>query len=159
MSRDPKLAMRKVATSVSVLLVKDKDSVKGCTISSLIATEIRHDSFEVLFVLRKNSSTGRSILNIKDFSINVLADSMTDLASQYSKEREEHPLEALPSHILMRYGTPVLEDALTRLNCHLTKLFQFEESNLFIARVEEFDTTESNFPLIYYNRNYRKLNP
>lgn len=157
MINDPRLAMRKIVTSVSILMATSQDVVVGCTISSLVAIDIRLESFQVLFALSASSSTGKVLLESQRFSVNVLTDEMAPLANFYSGEREAHKAVSLPDYISIRKDTPVLNEALVCMNCRLVKVIQFDSSNLFVASVQDFEVRNEDSPLVYLNREYRKL--
>ena len=79
--------MKEIPTSVSIVLVRDREEIKGCTISSLVSIDISSENPHVMFVLRKDSSTGESIQSGRDFSINLLNQNQIHIAKDRKSTR------------------------------------------------------------------------
>jgi flavin reductase (DIM6/NTAB) family NADH-FMN oxidoreductase RutF len=102
--------------------------------------------------LRSNSRTGRCIKNSKEFSINVLTNTQSQLAILFSEEFTQAEIE---SHISYKEEIPILEGALFTLICTLDSIVEVDSNEMIIAKVEFASYLESSSkPLIYRNREY-----
>jgi flavin reductase (DIM6/NTAB) family NADH-FMN oxidoreductase RutF len=129
-----------------------EEKLHASTISSLGSASVEKETQKVLFVLRSNSRTGRCIKNSKEFSINVLTNTQSQLATLFSKEFTPAEIE---QHIIYKKEIPILEGALFTLICTLDSIVRVDSNEVIIAKVEFASYQESSSkPLIYRNREY-----
>ena len=150
-------AMKEVPTCVSIVLTSSRGSVSGCTISSLVSVDVNEESPTILFVLKKHSRVGALIKESTPFSVNVLADEMKELAELYSSERESHPETAMPSFLTMRGAVPIILGAPINFICEIDRVVSNYASDIYVSHVLEFSYLDSSSPLVYQNREFRRV--
>jgi flavin reductase (DIM6/NTAB) family NADH-FMN oxidoreductase RutF len=152
-------AMSLVPSSVSVLATWGDSRIYACTISSLVSVNISPDYPEILFVLKKDSSTGDLIKANKFFTINLLSHKQRDSAHEFSSPRtisvgidstkwrleSGNQLELIGSRVFMA--------------CELNQIYEDHLADIYVARVLNYKFDNSKPALIYDERKYGTFNP
>jgi flavin reductase (DIM6/NTAB) family NADH-FMN oxidoreductase RutF len=152
-------AMSLVPSSVSVLATWVDSRIYACTISSLVSVNIGSDDPEILFVLKKDSSTGDLIKANKFFTVNLLSHKQRDSADEFSSPRtisvgidstkwrleSGNQLELIGSRVFM--------------SCELIQVYEDHLANVYIAKVLKFKFDNTKPALIYDERKYGTFNP
>jgi flavin reductase (DIM6/NTAB) family NADH-FMN oxidoreductase RutF len=152
-------AMSLVPSSVSVLATWVDSRIYACTISSLVSVNISSDDPEILFVLKKDSSTGDLIKTNKFFTINLLSHKQRDSADEFSNPRtisvgidskkwrldSGNQLELIGSRVFM--------------SCELIQVYEDHLADVYIAKVLKFKFDNTEPALIYDERKYGTFNP
>jgi flavin reductase (DIM6/NTAB) family NADH-FMN oxidoreductase RutF len=145
-------AMSYVPSSVSIISVGSGEMQAACTISSLISVDVEDPT--VLFALRNDSSTLKAIHSQKTFSINVLAQNQSSLAVEYSLSNKKIDQNLWTEN---QFRTLTLADSRVFLICEMDKAIKLESSTLVLSKVLDFHISKICEPLLYSNREYKKL--
>ena len=152
-------AMSLVPSSVSVLATWVDSRIYACTISSLVSVNISSDDPEILFVLKKDSSTGDLIKANKFFTINLLSHKQRDSADEFSSPRtisvgidstkwrldSGNQLELIGSRVFM--------------SCELIQVYEDHLADIYIAKVLNYKFNNALPALVYDERKYGTFNP
>jgi flavin reductase (DIM6/NTAB) family NADH-FMN oxidoreductase RutF len=152
-------AMSLVPSSVSLLATLVDSRIYACTISSLVSVNISSDYPEILFVLKKDSSTGNSIKTNTLFTVNLLSNKQRDSADEFSNPRtisvgidstkwrleSGNQLELIGSRVFM--------------SCELIQVYEDHLADVYIAKVLKFKFDNTKPALIYDERKYGTFNP
>ena len=150
-------AMKEVPTCVSIILTSSMGSVSGCTISSLVSVDVNEESPKILFVLQKLSRVGALIKESTPFSVNVLADQMKELAEHYSSDRQSYAEKSMPSFLTKQGAVPIIFGAPINFICRLDQVVSNYSSDIYVSHVLEFSYFDSSSPLVYQNREFRRI--
>jgi flavin reductase (DIM6/NTAB) family NADH-FMN oxidoreductase RutF len=152
-------AMSLVPSSVSVLATWVDSRICACTISSLVSVNISSDEPEILFVLKKDSSTGDLIKANKFFTINLLSHKQRDSADEFSSPRTiSVGIDSTKWHLdsgnqLELIGSRVF------MSCELIQVYEDHLADVYIAKVLKFKFYNAEPALIYDERKYGTFNP
>ena len=153
---DFKDAMSQIPTSVAVISLFVEESIKACTISSLVSVDIVNP--KVMFVLKNDSSTLNTIKSSLRFSISILTNNQAIISQRYSKI-EAKSLE--PRDIdFCNYedsGLPVLIGAYSTFFCNFDSILELSDATIVFASVENVINGDATNPLIYFARKYFRL--
>ena len=149
--------MKEIPTSVSILLVRDREEIKGCTISSLVSVDISSENPHVMFVLRKDSGTGESIQSGRDFSINLLNQNQIHIANLFANKFSSIKIDTTVLDLEGSKELPQITDCNIRLICNLVEVNNKYVSVIYICRVKEIFINKTTKPLIYWNRNFCEI--
>jgi flavin reductase (DIM6/NTAB) family NADH-FMN oxidoreductase RutF len=152
-------AMSLVPSSVSLLATWVDSRIYACTISSLVSVNISSDDPEILFVLKKDSSTGNLIKRYKFFTVNLLSHKQRESADEFSSPRNisvgidstkwrlesGNQLELIGSRVFM--------------SCELIQVYEDHLADVYIAKVLKFKLDNTKPALIYDERKYGTFNP
>ena len=152
-----KEALSLVTNSVSIVAVNSNDKVFGCTISSLQAIDVSNENPRLTFILKNGSELGKKLQSTKDFSINALSADQSELARQFSGERDPQDIRLESPTWSQKGKTPILKNYVFYAICTLDRVIDFPSSNLFIANVFELECDTNNPILCYSRRGYGRF--
>jgi flavin reductase (DIM6/NTAB) family NADH-FMN oxidoreductase RutF len=145
--------MSEVATNVSIVSSWEGDSIRACTISSLISVDISDPT--VAFVLKKDSSTLKNIKYVSDFSISILSSNQKNFSEFYSKFRDENlRLNEAKHWETHKNGLPFLIGSQVNFFCKVSEIKVLQRAEVVFAQVLDSDESGSLNPLIYFRRRY-----
>jgi flavin reductase (DIM6/NTAB) family NADH-FMN oxidoreductase RutF len=159
MDKDFRDAMSLVPSSVSIIASLKDLKITACTISSLVSVNISSNHPEILFVLKKDSSTGNLIKTNNLFTINLLSHTQRHSADEFSSPRtitvgidstkwrleSGNQLELIGSRVFMA--------------CELDQIYEAHLADIYVARVLNYKFDNSKPALIYDERKYGTFNP
>jgi flavin reductase (DIM6/NTAB) family NADH-FMN oxidoreductase RutF len=152
-------AMSLVPSSVSLLATLLDSRVYACTISSLVSVNISSDDPEILFVLKKDSSTGNLIKSNNFFTINLLSHKQRDSADEFSNPRsisvgiDSTKWRLVSGNQLELIGSRVF------MACELIQVYEDHLADVYIAKVLSHKFDSSKPALIYDERKYGSFDP
>jgi flavin reductase (DIM6/NTAB) family NADH-FMN oxidoreductase RutF len=144
--------MSLVPTSVSVISCREESSIYGCTISSLVSVDVKEESPEIVFVLKKQSLVGEKIRANIFFTINVLSVGQADVAQKYSTERS--PENILDSNWSIDGDFPEMSKCRIIINCRLLKIYDNHAADIFVGQVVKYSADQGQSSLVYDARRY-----
>jgi flavin reductase (DIM6/NTAB) family NADH-FMN oxidoreductase RutF len=147
--------MSLVPTSVSVISCREESSIYGCTISSLVSVDVKEESPEIVFVLKKQSLVGEKIRANIFFTINVLSVGQDDVAQKYSTERS--PENILDSNWSIDGDFPEMPNCRITLNCRLLKIYDNHAAHIFVGQVVKYSGDQGQSSLVYDARRYGRF--
>jgi flavin reductase (DIM6/NTAB) family NADH-FMN oxidoreductase RutF len=152
-------AMSLVPSSVSILATLVDSRIYACTISSLVSVNISSDDPEILFVLKKDSSTGALIKTYKFFTINLLSHKQRDSADEFSSPRtisvgiDSTKWRLYSGNQLELIGSRVI------MSCELIQVYEDHLADIYIAKVLNYKFNNAIPALVYDERKYGTFNP
>jgi flavin reductase (DIM6/NTAB) family NADH-FMN oxidoreductase RutF len=149
-------ALSRFPSGVTIVTVKVGDTVHGLTVSAFasvspkpplvaVAIDHRHRAHELF---EREGAT---------FAVNVLGQEHSELSNRFAWVKDEDRF-SVGTWKTAATGCPVLEDALTWLDCTIHDRFVAGGHTVYIGQVEAVSGESSDRPpLVYWNRGYRRL--
>lgn len=155
-SEELRAAMRHWATGVALVTVGDREYAHGMTVNSL--TSISLEPALILISLERSSRTHRMVLEQSRFAVAILRTDQKDLSDIFAgrKGDDEDRFEGVATE-LTASGIPVPTGTLAVLDCAVERTIDASTHTVFIAQVEDIQISDGGPPLLYFNRDYRKL--
>lgn len=150
-------SMRQWLTGVTVVTSKYEDAEHGMTVSSF--TSVSLEPAQILISLQHNTRTHDLIMKSRAFGVTVLATDQEEISNIFAgrKSDDEDRLAGLET-FTMQTGAPMIAGGLTYLDCKVVTTIGSGTHTIFIAQVLETKCGREDIdPLIYYNREYKKL--
>jgi flavin reductase (DIM6/NTAB) family NADH-FMN oxidoreductase RutF len=112
----------------------------------------------VLISLSGDSRTHDLIKHSRNFGITILDSSQQDISDLFAGRVPDDMdrLEGLETITLVT-GTPMLKQGLAHLDCHVITTVGSGTHTIFIAEVLAAKSVDDGDPLLYFNRDYRKM--
>jgi flavin reductase len=149
-------AMAQVPTNVGVVGSWEEGTIRACTISSLVSIDIVDPT--LTFVLKTDSATLANIKSTKDFSINVLSAYQENLSQIYSNLSTQNDSSDHAQYWeVHKSGIPIIKDAHLSFVCFLTSTQDLKNATIVFAKVSEIIKSNSENPLIYFERKYFRI--
>jgi flavin reductase (DIM6/NTAB) family NADH-FMN oxidoreductase RutF len=145
------------ASGVSVVsALSDSGRAVGITASSL--TSLSLDPPQILISVNKRLYTHDAILVAGAFAVSILREEQVEWGMRFAgmiPEIEDRfaGLETFTAHS----GAPVLAGALAWLDCDVRHAYDGEDHTIFVGEVMAAGANEGGTPLLYYNRQWRRL--
>ena len=146
-------AMSQVPTNVGVVGSYEAESIRACTISSLVSIDVIDPT--IIFVLKSDSATLANIKSTKDFSINILSRKQGHMSQIYSNlgpknENSDHTQywEAYKNCV------PIITNSHLSFVCIFTASQELKNATIVFAKVTEVVMSNSDNPLVYFDRKY-----
>lgn len=130
--------------------------VHGMTVSSFSSVSI--DPPLVLVCAFRGSRTRELIGHSQRFAVNLLAEDQAALATRFAGRRpaDESPLEGI-AWAAGRGGVPLLPGAAAVLECAVAAAHEEGTHTIFVGRVEAAVVDQTTRPLVYWERDFRRL--
>lgn len=136
-------------SGVTLVAVRDAAGVHALTVSAFTPLSLRPPL--VLVALDEQAPVLTYLMDVRRFTVNLLAESQRGLASRFA---DRFPVGAAP---FTRQGDPLLEGALASLVCTVEADHRAGDHRLVIGRVERAALGAQPRPLAYHDREYRRL--
>jgi len=148
-------AMGCFATGVTIITVDLDGEVHGMTANALASVSL--DPPLLLVCVDHSARTHAHLHARKRFGVNVLAADQRRISQYYARPVEEQ-IEKESSARFHRtaHGTPVLQGALTYLECRLQWAHEAGDHTIFIAEVEDA-VVRPGEPLLFFRSQYCKI--
>jgi len=143
-------AMRRWATGVSVLTLRDGNEVRGITISSF--TSVSLEPPLVLACIDRRARIHDAVLRCARFAISVLAAGQDALADRFAGR--PGAVAAPVRFAFTPRGTPYLPVGLAWFDCSRVAAHEAGDHTIIIARVNEARVAGGCEPLLYVDGGY-----
>ena len=155
-AEDFRATLRLFASGVTVVAARAGDRVHGLTVSAFmslssdpplvaVAIDRRHDAHDLL-------ASPNAV-----FAVNLLADDQRHLSDRFAFEKEKDRFDGV-AWSTAATGAPVLDDALAWIDCSISARHPAGSHILYVGAVEATRVTRpEDPPLVYWNRDYRRL--
>lgn len=153
---DLKEVMRRWASGIAILTSGSRYIRHGMTVNSF-------DSISVLpplvTVTLNNSTRSKHLVDeIGNFAINLLSEEQQELSDRFAGRTSESEERFQGLEVFFAaHGVPLLADAMAWLECKVVHQYAMPESTLFVGEVLNALKTEDRPPLIYFNRDYHRI--
>jgi flavin reductase (DIM6/NTAB) family NADH-FMN oxidoreductase RutF len=147
-----KLAMSHFASGVTVVTTAHQGKQYGMTVASFASLSL-HPPL-VLVCIEKTVKTHDAIIAAGKFGISILANDQADISSRFASRSDEKF-----AGIDVRKGeldVPLIEGALTTLECRVTDKVAGGDHTIFVGEVVSAATREGA-PLLYFRSGYREM--
>jgi flavin reductase (DIM6/NTAB) family NADH-FMN oxidoreductase RutF len=151
---DFKKSLSKLAAGVSVIATNDQDRLFGFTASSLTSVSLKPPL--VSFCLNKDATSLSAFNSSKFFSVSILAEKHEEISKHFANHLEDK-FAQFDYHLGAFSNCPLIEGAITWLECEKVQEFVVGDHIIFIGEVKTAEVNNDLNPLIYYARNYRRL--
>lgn len=163
MSFDPSLfrhTMRLWATGVTIVSTARNDQLFGMTVSSF--TSVTLEPPLILVCLQKAGETSAAIMESGFFSVSMLAEGQEATSNRFAgleRVAEGNSRFAGLDVIYAETGAPILSDSMGWLDCTIQQVLDGSTHHVLLGKVVAASGEEDHHPkpLLYYNREYRKL--
>jgi len=148
--------MRRWATGVTLVTAHDGRRRHGMTVSSF--TSVSLDPALVLVSLENATETHRMIEESGAFAVSILAEGQEDLAERFAgRVADGEDRFAGVSYETAVTGAPIPAGTLAYLDCRVVATHPAGNHTLFIGQVAAAGFRQEGVPLLYYDRDYRRL--
>lgn len=149
--------MRKFATGVAVVTVRDGDEIHGMTANSF--TSVSLDPILVLICVLNGNTTHEFITRVGHFAVNFLGDSQAEWAMRFAKQA---PVPADPFYDIAYHraatGAPIFDRSLGFVDCLVVAAHPAGDHTIFVGRVLQAGFGQSDDgPLVWFNGKYQSL--
>ena len=149
-------AMRRLAASVVVVTARD-DTTRYAMAASAV-TSLSMDPPSILICVNKSASIYPVLVAGRDFCINVLSGSHTELSAACSGAlKGEERFSIGEWRIDPDTQTPFLGDAQASLICEVDGIHHYGTHGIFIGRVKRVHLHGDVYPLIYIDGRYSSV--
>lgn len=148
---DFRLAMRRLATTVSIVTCADETGRHGMTATAV--TSVCSEPPTILVCINSEARLYSKVNDQKRFCVNLLKTSQAALSQRFGSKRHEHDRFAV-GHWAELDGLPYLKDAQANLFCSIQQVVQVGSHGVFIAMIDRINVAHEVQPLIYQNGKY-----
>ncbi len=136
-SIDPLLfrrVMRRFATGVTVLTVRDGEIIHGMTANSF--TSVSLSPTLVLVCILNGSTTHDFVSRAGHYAINILSHTQVDLAQRFAKQVlvPSEPFADVPYHSAVT-GAPIFDECLGYIDCRVIAAHPAGDHTIFLGEV------------------------
>jgi len=144
------------ATGVTVLSTLSGAEDVGITASSF--TSLSLNPPQVLMSVSKRLYTHNALRESGIFAVSFLRDEQAEWGKRFAGmvPEIEDRFEGIAIH-RAETGCAILSDALAWVDCKVTHVYDGDDHSIFIGEVLAAGSSDEGSPLIYYHRNWRRL--
>ena len=151
--RELRDALGRFATGVCVITTIEEQKPLGMTVNSFASVSLEPPL--VLWSLQNNSDMYQAFAQPSHFAINILSKDQRNLSDLYAR-KGDHLLNA-DHYRIGKYGSPIIRDALTTLECELETTHEGGDHLIIVGRVRDMHTRPTGKPLLFFSGAYREL--
>jgi len=153
-------SLRFWATGITIVSVAHNGAQHGMTVNSF--TSLSLDPPLVLVSLEQGTRTHEMVADAGIFAVTLLSLAQEGLSERFAGRESENSDRFLDLEIItLDSGNPILAEGLAYFDCRLQASHSAGSHSIFIAEVlaaGDLTAAQSeDSPLVYYNRNYRRL--
>jgi len=145
-------AMGHFASGVTVVTTAHAGQLYGMTVSSFASLSLKPPL--VLICIENTLSTYAAITESGQFAINILEHRQEHLSRRFATHEDDKFTGV--AWRSSRFGLPILEGALTIIECQLHNTFPGGDHTIFVGEVLDAEINHGS-PLLYYRRGYHEL--
>jgi flavin reductase (DIM6/NTAB) family NADH-FMN oxidoreductase RutF len=149
-------ALRHFAAGVTIVTIKSGDETHGLTVSAFasvspeppLITIIIDSAHHAHEMLEREGAT---------FAVNVLGANQTEISNRFAYLKDEDRF-AVGNWTTAVTGAPVLSEAVAWMDCTIHSSHRAGTHTIYVGEVQASEVVhEDQAPLIYWNRDYRRL--
>jgi flavin reductase (DIM6/NTAB) family NADH-FMN oxidoreductase RutF len=146
-------AMRNLTGGVSLITIPGIDGEPQGMLATAVSS-VTDSPPTVLVCIRKLAAIHDALITGGTFCVNFLAEHHLDLAQRFSSPEARQTRFQHNKWMMLHSESPVLEDALSSLDCSLEEIVEVGSHNVIFGRVLSTRSAQAGWPLLYFNRNY-----
>lgn len=152
-----KQVMRRFATGVMVLTVRDGANFHAVTVNSV--TSVSLEPILLLVCLEKNARSHELVRAQGSFALNILSDTQVELGKKFAYDRAARgaPRKQGDSRVSGR-GELLFDDTLGYFECSVTAEYAGGDHTIFLGEVLSAEVGEPGNPLVYFSSEWHRLN-
>lgn len=147
-----KLALSHFASGVTVVTTEHEGRRYGMTVASFASLSL-HPPL-VLICIEKNVKSHDAIAASGKFGVSILAKEQADVSGRFASRSEDKFAGAAIRD--GESGVPLIDNALTTLECRLQQQLPGGDHSIFIGEVIHAHVREGE-PLVYFRSGYREI--
>ena len=152
--------MRKFATGVTLLTVRDRQALHGMTANAFASVSLSPTL--VLVCIEKGNMTHAFVSRAGNFAMNILSADQEILAKRFAKQvaGPVDPFADLAYHSAVT-GAPILDDCVAYVDCRVVAAHDAGDHTIFVGQVEaaDFGRARDLPPLLWFNGEYETTGP
>lgn len=157
-SEDFRDALRHFPAGVTVVTIKTRDSARphGLTVSAFASVS---PDPPMILVCIDHRSTSHSLMERSGtvFAVNILPENEAEISNRFAWGEEETRFDIGEWETAVT-GAPVLKNSLAWLDCTIYSRHHAGTHTIYVGEVEASSVPHADGkPLIYWNRDYRKI--
>ncbi len=146
-------ALGHFASGVTVITTQHQGQLHGTTVSSFCSLSLRPPL--ILVGIDLQATIHDLIVESGIFAVNILAEH-AETTSRHFARRIPDKFASIP-YTLSQLGIPLLDDALTSLECRLVNRYPGGDHSIFIGEVVSITTQPHSQPLLYFRSKYNHI--
>jgi flavin reductase (DIM6/NTAB) family NADH-FMN oxidoreductase RutF len=151
-----KAVMARWATGVTVATSRLARAPVGMTVNSFASVSLQPP--QVLICVNRRAKTHAAIVESGCFAVNLLAEDQQAWGMRFAGLQPEiSDRFAGLAWFTARTGAPILPGGLGWFDCLLWHTFDSGDHTVFVGEVAASTVGDAESPLLYYNRNWRRL--
>lgn len=152
-----KQMMRRYATGVMVLTIRDGENFHAVTVNSV--TSVSLEPILLLVCLEKNARSHELLRRAGTFALMVLADSQVEMGKRFAFDRAARSAPRdLAGHHLTARGELLFDGTLSYAECRVVAEYEGGDHTIFLSEVVNAEVSkEDEKPLVYYESRWVTL--
>jgi flavin reductase (DIM6/NTAB) family NADH-FMN oxidoreductase RutF len=150
--------MRKFATGVTVLTVRDGESLHGMTANAFASVSLSPTL--ILVCIEKGNTTHAFVSRSGNFAMNMLSATQELLARRFAKQIvvSTDPFADIAYHSAAT-GAPIFDDCIAYVDCRVIAAHEAGDHTIFVGHVEAagFGSASEDAPLVWFNGAYAEI--
>jgi len=149
-------AMRSWATGVTIVTSMHEGVRHGMTVSSF--TSLSMTPPQVMVAITDNVRTRALISKSGIFGVTLLSEEQREISDRFAGRVPDNldRFDGLETFSLQT-GVPLLAGGLACFDCRVTSSFESGDHTIFVGDVLAAKKLHDDWPLVYFNRDYRQL--
>lgn len=151
-----RVIMRRLASGVALVTSNMDGRIHGMTVTSF--TSLSLDPPLVLVSLERKTRTHQMVSQCGLFAVVLLAEDQEDLSNRFAGlTPDDHDRFRDITYSSTPKGCPFPVDCLAYLDCEVVSTIDAGTNTAFIGEVQSGEVLRQTPPLVYFNRDYRRL--
>ena len=150
--------MRKFATGVTVLTVRDGDRIHGMTANAFASVSLNPTL--VLICILKASATHAFVSRAGNFAMNILNAEQETIARRFAKQIvvSTDPFAGIAYHSAAT-GAPILDDCIAYVDCRVVAAHDAGDHTIFVGEVQDagYGSARDHPALLWLDGQYESL--
>ncbi len=150
--------MRKFATGVTVLTVRDGDHIHGMTANAFASVSLSPTL--VLVCVLKDSTTHAFVSHAGNFAMNILSAEQETIARRFAKQIvvSTDPFADIAYHATAT-GAPILDDCVAYVDCRVVAAHEAGDHTIFVGEVKDagYGSARDHATLLWLDGKYESL--
>lgn len=148
-------AMRHLASGVSLITTRGRDGSRHGMLATSVSS-VTADPPTILVCINRNATMHGDLIGSGSFCVNFLGQRHRDLSRRFSSSEARSSRFDSDRWTTLKTGAPVLEGALSVLDCHLQNTVEVGSHSVLFGEVRGISVAPpaDDGPLLYYDRQY-----